>query len=273
MPFRLLCGLDIDKFPPDIFPDDSTVVVDSPLYHEDGRKLILLMHEPEAITPARAATLENGHRFHKIYTCDAEVLKAFPNTAVRMLGNYTRMSDDEIASVDVTKKEFKISSWAGSKNAWPAAHGHRLRQLLYFNQSLFPPNVFFYRSVIPFNGQVLPDVNNTPSLDYESKVNILKDFQFAVTIENSRQENFFTEKLIDCLIMKTIPIYWGCPNVSEFFDTTGWILFETPEELFIKLKGLDEGHYARHLAEVDKNFQEALKYADFYKNFERQARG
>jgi hypothetical protein len=71
--------------------------------------------------------------------------------------------------------------------------------------------------------------------------------------------------------MKTIPIYWGCPNVSEFFDTTGWIIFEDERDLLNKISYLDENHYAKHLDIVEKNFKEALKYADFYKNFERQA--
>jgi hypothetical protein len=172
---------------------------------------------------------------------------------------------------DISKKEFKISSWVGSKNAWPLAHGHRLRQVLYFNQNLFPKNVVFYRSLRPFNGQVIPDINNNPSMNPDSKMDILRDYQFAVTIENGTQENYFTEKLIDCLVMKTIPIYWGCPNISEFFDTTGWILFRTPDELLNKIKDLDEGHYDRHLEVVEKNFKEAMKYTDFYKNFERQA--
>lgn len=264
--------MDASKFSPDIFPEDSTVVVDNPLYHEDGRKLILLMFEPEAIVPVRGPTLENGHRFHRIYTCDAGVLKAFPDTAVRILGNYTRMTEEEIASVDVSKKEFKISFWASSKRGWPLAYGHGLRLNLHLNQNHFPKNCVFYRSEIPFYDYVVPDINNNPVLNYENKASILRDFQYSVTIENSRQENYFSEKLIDCLIMKTIPMYWGCPNVSEFFDTTGWIIFEDGRDLLKKINSLDEGHYAKHLDSVEKNFQEALKYADFYKNFERQAR-
>ena len=29
----------------------------------------------------------------------------------------------------------------------------------------------------------------------------------------------------------TIPIYWGCPNISEFFNTKGIIFFDTKEQL------------------------------------------
>lgn len=267
-----MCDLEYDKFSPDIFPEDSSVVVDNPLYEEEGRKLVLLMFEPEAIIQALGETLALGHRFHRIYTCNAEILKAFPDTAVKILGNYTRMSAEEIASVDISKKEFKISFWTSSKHGWPLAYGHKLRIILHTNQDKFPENCIFFRSEIPYNGFFVPNVNiSNPVLNYDNKVNVLKDFQYSVTIENSRQENYFTEKLIDCLVMKTIPIYWGCPNVSEFFDTTGWILFESAPDLASKIRELDEGHYARHLETIEKNFHEAMKYADFYKNFERQA--
>jgi hypothetical protein len=199
------------------------------------------------------------------------VLKAFPETAVKVVGNYTRMTPDEIASTDISKKEFKISFWASSKWGWRLAHGHRMRINLHNNQCQFPPNCIFYRSEIPYNGYLVPDINNNPSFNYENKANLFTTFQYSVTIQNAREENFFTDHLIDCLIMKTIPIYWGCPNVSEFFDTTGWIIFEDERDLLNKISNLDENHYAKHLDIVEKNFHEALKYADFYKNFERQA--
>ena len=55
------------------------------------------------------------------------------------------------------------------------------------------------------------------------------DYQYSIAIENSRQTHYFTEKLLDCLLTKTIPIYYGCPNIAEYFDTRGWILLETAD--------------------------------------------
>lgn len=47
---------------------------------------------------------------------------------------------------------------------------------------------------------------------------------FHVCIENVRQENYFSEKLLDCFLTRTIPIYWGCPNIDSYFDVRGMIL-------------------------------------------------
>jgi hypothetical protein len=50
---------------------------------------------------------------------------------------------------------------------------------------------------------------------------------------------------MDCLLTKTILIYWGCPNISEYFDTTGWIILETEtvEELHEKGRELTPDYY------------------------------
>jgi len=47
--------------------------------------------------------------------------------------------------------------------------------------------------------------------------------QFHIAIESTSTINYFSEKLIDALITKTVPIYWGCPNIGDFFDTRGII--------------------------------------------------
>jgi len=45
----------------------------------------------------------------------------------------------------------------------------------------------------------------------------LRDYSYSFAAENSRQKNYFSEKLSDCLLMWSMPIYWGCPNLKRFF--------------------------------------------------------
>jgi len=49
------------------------------------------------------------------------------------------------------------------------------------------------------------------------KFNGLADYTYTIAIENSRQQNYWTEKLADALLCWCIPIYWGCPNLNDFF--------------------------------------------------------
>ena len=41
----------------------------------------------------------------------------------------------------------------------------------------------------------------------------------------------FTEKLIDAFLTGTIPLYWGCPTIGEFFDMDGILLFDNVDVL------------------------------------------
>jgi len=55
---------------------------------------------------------------------------------------------------------------------------------------------------------------------------------FSIAIMNVYIENFFTEVLTDCLALGTIPIFWGCPNVSDYFNADGIIQFKDINDLF-----------------------------------------
>ena len=59
----------------------------------------------------------------------------------------------------------------------------------------------------------------------------LIDYRYSIVIENVKVQNYFTEKILDCFCVGTIPIYWGCPNIGDFFDTNGIITFNTIDEL------------------------------------------
>lgn len=93
---------------------------------------------------------------------------------------------------------------------------------------------------------------------------IFNTSQFSIIVENSKYENYFTEKIVDCLITKTIPLYFGCPNIKDYFDTRGFILFDSVEELIYKLSILTPEMYNNKLEYVEKNYNLALNYVDFH---------
>jgi hypothetical protein len=57
----------------------------------------------------------------------------------------------------------------------------------------------------------------------ESKIDALKDYRFSVAMENSCVDTYFTEKILDCFLTGTIPIYWGTKKVFDVFDKSGII--------------------------------------------------
>ena len=50
-----------------------------------------------------------------------------------------------------------------------------------------------------------------------TKVDGLAPYQYSICIENTCSRNYFTEKITDCFICGTVPIYFGCPNIEDYF--------------------------------------------------------
>lgn len=57
------------------------------------------------------------------------------------------------------------------------------------------------------------------SLDLNSKHIGLEEYKFSIAIENTVEGDYFTEKVTDCLLVDTIPLYYGCRSINNFFVT------------------------------------------------------
>lgn len=106
-----------------------------------------------------------------------------------------------------------------------------------------------------FDGYKGPDTPFT-----ECKSPVLNDFCYSVVIENSQQAHYFTEKITECFLAGTVPIYWGCPTISKFFDTEGIITFNDLNELEPILKNLSFEDYQRRLPAIRRNYETVKKY-------------
>ena len=53
--------------------------------------------------------------------------------------------------------------------------------------------------------------------NFNSMSELCKEYAFTIAIENTSHDHYFTEKLLNPLMYNTIPIYWGCKKVNEYF--------------------------------------------------------
>ena len=95
---------------------------------------------------------------------------------------------------------------------------------------------------------------------FNEKTDALKDYCFAITIHNTIEDNFFTDGIVDCFALGTVPIFRGCPNIDKFFDKDGIICFETIEELDEILSNLSEEDYQSRLPAIKRNFEIAKRF-------------
>lgn len=152
----------------------------------------------------------------------------------------------------IKPKTKNISMLIGSKQS---TDGHRLRHEIYqaLQSSGLAEQVDFY------------GVYGTP-VDYgwQTKYKVLADYRYTIVTETCYQDNLFTEILLDPLMLGTIPIFWGCPNLADFFNPNGAWTFEDVDELIGALKIMDEtdlvGMYHDSLYAVYSNMLRAEQY-------------
>jgi hypothetical protein len=142
-------------------------------------------------------------------------------------------------------KKFEVSFLCGNKKL---IEGHFLRHNIFEAQEKITiPKHFIYTA--PWDGG--------KDRCWES--------MYHIAIENSRNKNFFTEKIVDAFLTKTIPVYWGCPNIDEFFNTDGIITFNNVDELTVILNNLTYEFYESKKDIIEENYNKAKQYADFVK--------
>jgi hypothetical protein len=66
---------------------------------------------------------------------------------------------------------------------------------------------------------------------YVPKYNGLADYRYSIIVEGERLNWCFDEKLLDAIMLGTVPIFWGCPAIADFFNADGIISFEDRAEL------------------------------------------
>lgn len=92
------------------------------------------------------------------------------------------------------------------------------------------------------------------------KLEGLSDYRFSVTIEN--ETDTFTEKLIDCLITGTIPIYYGPSHIDKVFNIDGFLIINKIEDFGNITKDLNEEYYNSKIKIIEENFNLSLKYTN-----------
>jgi hypothetical protein len=259
-------------------PRNETVeiYIDTEEYHDSSNVKLYFQLEPQAIQKTDSYILNNSTKYKTVFTYNPIVLQTCSNSKYLLFPACSWISGNHFRSLDLSKKQFQISCLTGSKHL---TEGHTFRLNLYYYQTQIQEQIevpiTWFRSSA---GEILPEVTKNPII-LEDKFPLFENYQYSFVIENSSQENYFTEKLIDCLITKTIPIYYGCPNIKDYFDTTGWIIltekdpFHRLNEFIFKWKATNytKDSYTNFQAPIEKNFDTCIKsYLGFYTRINKE---
>lgn len=138
--------------------------------------------------------------------------------------------------------------------------GYRLRRELWARQNEIEIPIMFHTSIKSFLGATNPLPNGEKEALFYSA--------FHVCIENQSVKHYFTEKLIDSFLTYTIPIYWGCPNIGDYFNLDGMIIIDSIEELIPKINALTLDSYYDKMDSILENRKIAETYANFGERIE-----
>lgn len=202
---------------------------------------ILFIQEPNQLFGFHDWAVQNYQHFDVICTWSDLILNQVPQSYLFPFGA-GKVAFSKLPCVYHDNKDFKISFLCGDKKM---IEGHFLRHSIYENQEkIILPKHFIYTS--PWDGG--------KDICWES--------MYHIAVENSRNKNYFTEKIIDAFLTKTIPIYWGCPNINEFFNKEGIIVFNTTDELISIVNNLTPEFYESKKDIIEENFNKAKQYVN-----------
>lgn len=134
---------------------------------------------------------------------------------------------DELQSLVPPKKDHNLSLIASTKSMIP---GHLARQKFVTLVEKEMPEVDIFGE-----GRPRPLEDKWPGL---------APYRYSIAIENSVKPDYWTEKIADCFLSNTVPIYFGAPNIGDYFPPESfiWLPMQDPQSAL---------EVIRHVIEVD----------------------
>jgi hypothetical protein len=116
---------------------------------------------------------------------------------------------DGLLEMSVPEKSKPISVICSTSSRLP---GHRARR------------AFVQRLRAKLGDRV--DVYGRGERPIPDKRDAIVPYRYHIALENSRVHDYWTEKLSDAYLGWAFPIYWGCPNIGEYFPDSSLVVID-----------------------------------------------
>jgi hypothetical protein len=242
----------IEKALAEVKSVDFSLFIDAtPTKQEDLSAInIMVLQEPNEYFGLHDWAIANKDLFQVIMTWSDKVLNNCPNALFFKFGN-TWFTEQEYDAN--REKKFQISHLCGKLLK---TYGQSIRhEVLARQNEITKPKKFF---------DVYGDRYNIEDAR-KGKAEVFGDSMFGIAIENTSHNGYFTEKIIDCFLLKTVPLYWGCSDIGTFFNLKGIIKFENADDLISIINNLTESDYSERKDAIEENYKLALEYLDYEK--------
>jgi hypothetical protein len=235
----------------DINPNDIVIYIDNNLQNTNinNQSIAWILESPMININDYNWIEKNNNNFLYVFTHLKKLLDKgenyiyCPNSGSR-IGTYNR---------DIHKKNKLISIIASTRNFLV---GHKLRHSIINKYSYL---LDIYGGNFGDNARC-DDISTNGYNPIADKLTGLKNYCFSIVTENTKEDYYWTEKIVDCFVTGTVPIYWGCPSIGNFFNINGIITFDNIDDLNDILNNLTIEKYNTMLDAIKDNFEIAKKY-------------
>jgi hypothetical protein len=220
------------------------------------KNIALLIESPEYHRKYYDYISKNNNKYDLVLTFDKTLLDRGENFKLNLYG--TCWLHDSY--INLWNKS-KICSMVTSIKT--VTSGHRFRHTItnYINKNNLNIDIYGgkYKSLPYMTSKAFaPDHSGRHITN--GKIYALKDYMFSITIENNKHDYYFTEKLIDCFLTGTVPIYYGCPSIGNFFNINGIIVIDSLADLMNVLPTITIDLYNKMKPYVEENYKTAQQY-------------
>ena len=123
---------------------------------------------------------------------------------------------------------------------------------------------FFHRlcqyKQVDSGGAALNNIGRVIPYGMEPKLEFIRPSKFNIAFENNSVPGYTTEKIVDAMMARCVPIYWGNPKIAEEFNPKSFLNyhdFPNEEALIEKIIELDQD---------DAKYMEYLRQPYFHNN-------
>ena len=200
-----------------------------------GKPTYIWLLESKQIIPQYYQWIIDNYEFvtsrvDGIFSCDKELCAKYPKISYSLINAAPWVQDRKV------HEKTKLVSMIASNKRMCEGHARRLQF------------VDKFRDKLDFYGRGFNEIS--------CKEDGLRDYMFSVGIENAVYDTYFTEKLTDCFACGTIPIFYGCKGVTEYFNEDGIIFLDDDFDLSTLTKDL----YYSKMDVIKDNFERSINF-------------
>ena len=200
-----------------------------------GKPTYIWLLESKQIIPQYYQWIIDNYEFvtsivDGIFSCDKELCAKYPKISYSIINAVPWVQDRKV------HEKTKLVSMIASNKRMCEGHARRLQF------------VDKFRDKLDFYGRGFNEIS--------CKEDGLRDYMFSVGIENAVYDTYFTEKLTDCFACGTIPIFYGCKGVTEYFNEDGIIFLDDNFDLSTLTKDL----YYSKIDAIKDNFERSINF-------------